>query len=62
MTPPMKEIRIGNKAAYARRVPASGRIEFRYADDGVWFYTNDDLWQGLSPDSLRAIADLKEHR
>lgn len=38
-----------------------GRVEFRYADDNVWFRAEREQWEGFTPEDLRAIADAKEH-
>jgi hypothetical protein len=46
----------------------TGRVEFRYPDDAVWFsldgfeHTAKDVLTRLSPTALRTIADVKEAR
>lgn len=38
-----------------------GKVEFRYADDHVWFRAQREQWECFTPEDLRAIADAKEH-
>lgn len=62
----MRTIVLDGKDVYVRAT-RGGDVQFRYPDDGVWFWMDGTernaalILTRLSPTALRTIADAKEN-